>query len=168
MSILKNLIGKTKIIQAPMAGVSTPKMTVSACQAGIIGSIGVGMMEPQAIRKAVEEIKEKTDKPFNVNLFIVDNLEGYNINNDKMKWLFDYYKLRQLELPNPKKFAPKFEDQFEVLLELKPPIASFAFGCLDEYQVKALHDRDIKVGDIHVFISTTNGNEIGNWCSNKS
>ncbi|TIC08711.1 reductase [Wallemia mellicola] len=136
---------KLPIIQAPMAGVNTPQMAISACNSGIVGSIGCGMMEPASIKGSIEKIRNVTDKPFNINLFIVDNMDGYQPDRVAIKWLDDVYAERGLELPNPSKFAPKFEDQFAVLLEQAPPIASFAFGILDVPQVRNLHDRKIAV-----------------------
>ena len=135
------------ILQAPMAGVSNPKMVVAANNSGIFGGIGCGMMQPAAITSAIEEIKAGTTSPFNVNLFVIDDLQGYDVDSDsdKLSWLYDYYSARGLDRPHPKSFAPKFDDQFEALLAAQPPIASFVFDCLERDQVKALHDRDIAV-----------------------
>ncbi|ORX38074.1 2-nitropropane dioxygenase, NPD [Kockovaella imperatae] len=57
------------IIQAPMAGVSTPAMAAAVSNTGGLGSIGVGAMNHEQTRTAIREIKRLTDKPFNVNVF---------------------------------------------------------------------------------------------------
>ncbi|TIA68498.1 hypothetical protein E3P91_04050 [Wallemia ichthyophaga] len=121
------------VIQAPMAGASTPKMAISASNCGVLGSIGCGMMQPNALKSAIRETKAGTERPFNVNLFVTDNQEGYNVDSvrDRLAWLYDYYTEMGLDSPRPSTFAPKFEEQFEALLEAQPPIASFVFGGID-------------------------------------
>ena len=58
------------IILAPMAGgTSTPALVAAVSNAGGLGSLGAGYMTPDDIAKAIAEIKERTDKPFAVNLF---------------------------------------------------------------------------------------------------
>src|SRR6266849_2730425 len=59
------------IILAPMAGgPSTPALVASVCEAGGLGSLGVGYLPPDAIRAAIREIRARTDRPFAANLFI--------------------------------------------------------------------------------------------------
>jgi hypothetical protein len=51
---LTELLGiEHPIIQAPMAGVSTPEMAATVSNAGALGSIGVGLLAPRAIRDAI-------------------------------------------------------------------------------------------------------------------
>jgi len=57
------------IIQAPMAGVSTPAMAAAVCNAGALGSIGVGATDAAGARSMIESLKGLTNKPFNVNVF---------------------------------------------------------------------------------------------------
>lgn len=68
-SLLKTLSIQLPIIQAPMAGVSTPKMAAEVSNSGGLGSIGLGAMSVETARKAIQEIRASTDRPFNVNLF---------------------------------------------------------------------------------------------------
>ena len=41
--------------------------------AGALGSFGAAMSTPTAIRDAITRIRALTDKPFNVNLFVLEN-----------------------------------------------------------------------------------------------
>ena len=59
----------TPIIQAPMAGVSTPAMAAAVSEAGGLGSLGVGAMDAEGARKAIRETRALTAKPFHINLF---------------------------------------------------------------------------------------------------
>lgn len=141
---------KLPVIQAPMAGITNSLMVAEACKAGVVGSLGAAMLSPSDIQKTVAEVREQTElakKHLNVNLFVIDNYEsGYKLKPNQVAWLEKYYKQYNLEPPKDvTKFAHKFEDQFEVLLELAPPIASFTFGILSESQVDRLHAKGISV-----------------------
>ena len=57
------------IVQAPMAGVSSPAMAAAVANAGALGSIGVGGTNTAGARKMIAEIRERTNRPFNVNVF---------------------------------------------------------------------------------------------------
>src|SRR5512132_232289 len=57
------------IIQAPMAGVSTPAMASAVSNAGALGSIGVGATDAESARNMIAATRNQTDHPFNVNVF---------------------------------------------------------------------------------------------------
>src|SRR5205085_7138185 len=57
------------IIQAPMAGVSTPEMAAAVSNAGGLGSVGVGSVDAEAARQMIAAVRSRTDRPFNVNVF---------------------------------------------------------------------------------------------------
>ena len=57
------------IIQAPMAGVSTPEMAAAVSNAGGLGSVGVGSVDAEATRRMITAVRSRTDRPFNVNVF---------------------------------------------------------------------------------------------------
>jgi len=57
------------ILQAPMAGVSTPEMAAAVSSAGGLGSIGVGSMDAETTRQMILTVRSGTDRPFNVNVF---------------------------------------------------------------------------------------------------
>jgi len=46
-----------KIIQAPMAGVSTPEMAAAVSNAGGLGSIGVGATNADGARKMIAQVR---------------------------------------------------------------------------------------------------------------
>jgi len=53
-----------------MAGVSTPAMASAVNAAGGLGAIALGASEPTAAARMIAETRERTDRPFNVNLFV--------------------------------------------------------------------------------------------------
>jgi len=59
------------IIMAPMFLVSNTKMVIEALENGITAAIpALNYRTDEAFRKAIEEIKQKTNKPFGVNLIV--------------------------------------------------------------------------------------------------
>ncbi|OZI77916.1 NAD(P)H-dependent flavin oxidoreductase [Bordetella genomosp. 12] len=57
------------IVQAPMAGVSTPALAAAVSNAGGLGSLGLGAGNAQAARAAIEATRALTPRAFAVNLF---------------------------------------------------------------------------------------------------
>src|SRR5437870_11341572 len=58
-----------RIVQAPMAGVSTPRLAAAVSSAGGLGSLGIGASTAAQARQMIEETRALTMKPFNVNVF---------------------------------------------------------------------------------------------------
>ncbi len=67
--LLKRLGVDLPIIQAPMAGTSTPALAAAVSNAGALGSIGVGAVDAAVARGMIETLAGLTNKPFNVNVF---------------------------------------------------------------------------------------------------
>ncbi|MDO3659218.1 nitronate monooxygenase [Acinetobacter genomosp. 15BJ] len=92
---------KYPIIQAPMAGITTAEMVAQACEIGILGSLGAGMLEPSAIKSTVEKIRQLTNKPFNINLFIINDHPKHDwdkLDIEKLQKLHTSLNLPPLEL----------------------------------------------------------------------
>ena len=68
-TFLRKLGAELPIIQAPMAGVSTPDMAAAVSNAGGIGSIGVGTVDADATRQMIVATRTRTERPFQVNVF---------------------------------------------------------------------------------------------------
>jgi nitronate monooxygenase len=68
-SLLTRLGVDLPIIQAPMAGTSTPAMAAAVANAGALGSIAVGAVDAGGARGMIESLTALTNKPFNVNVF---------------------------------------------------------------------------------------------------
>lgn len=70
---MANLLGRLgvalPIVQAPMAGTSTPQMAAAVTNAGGLGSIGVGAVDAPRARAMIEAVRRETAGPFNVNVF---------------------------------------------------------------------------------------------------
>nr|WP_276208935.1 nitronate monooxygenase [Sphingomonas yabuuchiae] len=58
------------ILQAPMAGVSTPAMAAAVNAGGGLGGIAIGAGDADAAARMIAETRQRTERPFNVNLFV--------------------------------------------------------------------------------------------------
>jgi nitronate monooxygenase len=68
-SLLQRLGVRLPIIQAPMAGTSTPAMAAAVTNAGGLGSIGVAAAAAAGARTMIEAVRGQTNGAFNVNVF---------------------------------------------------------------------------------------------------
>src|ERR1700754_4680584 len=67
---LLSLLGiRHPIVQAPMAGVSTPAMAAAVANAGALGSIGVGATDAAGARRMIAEGRGPPSRSLNVNVF---------------------------------------------------------------------------------------------------
>jgi|ERR1019366_489583 nitronate monooxygenase len=57
------------IVQAPMAGVSTPAMAAAVSNAGALGSIGVGATNAAGALEMIKAVRERSRRSLNVNVF---------------------------------------------------------------------------------------------------
>jgi nitronate monooxygenase len=131
------------IIQAPMAGgATTPELVAAVSNAGALGSLGAAMSSPAAIKEGIARIRALTDRPFNVNLFVLGAPRPAEAELSEATQHLAPFK-RELGL-DPAALPPRYcEDnraQYDALLEARPPVVSFAFDLLDA-QVIALFKR---------------------------
>lgn len=127
------------IIQAPMAGVTTPKFVAASANAGVLGSIGAGYLSAEATREFIQHVRKLTDKPFAVNLFVPEEM----IMDEKLVRRA-YEQLQpigeQLGMPSWETpfSAPCFNEQVQVVIEEGVPVCSFTFGLPSEDNVRKL------------------------------
>lgn len=98
---------KHPIIQGGMGNISNAPLTIAVSEAGGLGTIGVGTMEPQEVEQIIKETKDGTDKPFAVNIPI--NVTPYL---KEMLSLVLQYKVPIVSLSagNPVPFIKKLQD----------------------------------------------------------
>ncbi|MFD0713244.1 NAD(P)H-dependent flavin oxidoreductase [Paenibacillus sp. GCM10027626] len=122
------------IFLAGMAGIPGVKLAAAVSNAGGLGTLGAAYMTPEAIRKAVHEMRELTQAPFGVNLFstrLTDDNTRVDEAQRELNKIRDQLGIAQaLEggVSTPNHFA----EQFAVLLEERVPVISTAFGLLPE------------------------------------
>jgi nitronate monooxygenase len=135
---------KYPIIQAPMAGVTTPEFVAACAEVGVLGSIGAGYLSAADTREFIREVKALTEKPFSVNLFVPESTEA----NEKQ--LEDAYNALEpirnelgISSDRPKLSISEFDDQIQVLIEENIKICSFTFGLPDEETVHLMNEKGV-------------------------
>ncbi len=146
MTLLETLRMTAPIVQAPMAGVSTPTMAAAVSNAGGLGSVGVGATDAAGARTMIEAVKARTDRAFNVNLFVHASPVRDAVREaawlDAMAPLFRSFQASPPVRLNAiyKSFAVD-PDMLDMLGELAPPVVSFHFGLPGPAQIAALKGR---------------------------
>jgi len=143
-SQLTSLLGITHpIIQAPMAGASTPAMAAAASNAGALGSLGCAMMKADALRDLGNDLKSQTNRAINFNFFChtdpSSSAEKGEAARAKLKTYYDEHDLGHVNEATPTHF-PFSEEICNVMLELSPKVVSFHFGLPPSNLVEKLKD----------------------------
>lgn len=118
------------IIQAPMAGSTTPELVAAVSNAGGLGMLGAANLSPTQIAQAVAAIRSLTDRPFGVNLFAGGRENVRDVDPQPMLAILARYHA-ELGLPKPAVVelnADQFPGQLDAVLEAKVPVFSFTFG----------------------------------------
>lgn len=106
--ILKDILGiEYPIIQGGMANIATGEFAAAVSNAGGLGTIGTGgMREISEVRKHIEKCKSLTDKPFAVNIMLL------NPNADEVAKLIIEYKVPVVTTGagNPSKYIKEWKE----------------------------------------------------------
>lgn len=134
------------IIQAPMAGSTTPELVAAVSNAGGLGSIGMWMMTPDQIIETIARIRTLTDRPFNVNLF-AGGWESREVDPrttlEVLRRVHEDLGLPAPEVPEPVEIP--FQAQVKAVIEARPPVFSFTFGMPDAGSIARMKDAGITV-----------------------
>ncbi|MCC4264170.1 nitronate monooxygenase [Oceanimonas baumannii] len=144
-SELLHLLGiRYPLIQAPMAGVSTPELAAAVSNAGGLGSLGLGASSVADARRQMEQTRQLTDKPFNINVFC--HAPARRDAEVEAAWLQHLQPLFDGQgEPVPAQLEEIYtsfnhnDAMQELLLELRPAVVSFHFGLPPAPFVERLH-----------------------------
>lgn len=131
------------IVQAPMAGTSTPALAAAVSNAGALGSIGLAATDAAGARAMIEALRAQTDMAFNVNVFV--HAPPRRDPAREAAWLAEMAPLfARFGAPPPaglrviyRSFAED-DDMLRTLVALAPPVVSFHFGLPDADRIAAL------------------------------
>jgi nitronate monooxygenase len=148
-SRLLNAIGlQVPIVQAPMAGVSSPAMAAAVSNSGGLGSLGVGAMNAAKAREAIHAFRQLSKGPLNVNLFV--HQPAHADQAKQAAWLArlapEFSRFGATPPSSLKEIYTSFlvdDDMLAMLVEERPPVVSFHFGLPRPDQVTALHDAGV-------------------------
>ena len=133
MTFVNRLGLSVPLVQAPMAGVSTPALAAAVSNSGALGSIGVGATDAAGARLMIGELRARTDRAFNVNLFVHPTPQPDAVREAAwLEWLAPLFAEFDAAPPTTLRTIYKsFADDAEMLamlVDASPPVVSFHFG----------------------------------------
>jgi nitronate monooxygenase len=134
----------TPIIQAPMAGVSTPQMAAAVSNAGALGSIGVGATDAEGARVMIGAFRKLSARSLNVNVFC--HSPARVDHEREAKWIeFLRPEFARVGAAPPMSLREIYrsfvvdDDMLAMLVEERPKVVSFHFGIPSRERIQALH-----------------------------
>jgi nitronate monooxygenase len=137
------------IIQGPLGGLSSQRLTASVSNYGGLGSFGAHGLKPEAILKVIRDIKALTPKPFAMNLWVSMEDEGALTSTEdafhrSLSPLAKHIESVGGAKPSYRPYEPiSLEDQVQALLHEGISVFSFIYGIpskeiLDEFRRKGI------------------------------
>lgn len=123
------------IIQGPFGGgLSSVDLVVAVSESGGLGSFGAHHLGGAGIRDVAASIRARTARPFALNLWIpLGDSDDPRMTDTQWQAAIElvrpYYQQLGVPIPaRPERFAARYEEQIETVLELRPAVFSFVFG----------------------------------------
>jgi nitronate monooxygenase len=157
--LLSRISVKLPIVQAPMAGTSTPAMAAAVTNAGALGSIGVGAVDAGGAGLMIEALRGQTSGPFDVNVFCHRPAKAdADAEQEWLRRLKPVFQRYDAEPPTAiREIYTSFvvdEAMLALFLETRPAVVSFHFGLPPARTIAAL-----KAAGIVLFSTATNLDE---------
>jgi nitronate monooxygenase len=136
------------ILQAPMASAATPALAAAVSEAGGLGALGSAILPVDELRGQTAEVRERTDRPFQLNFFCHEPPEvGGDLGARAREYFAPLYdELGLGEPPPPSAPAIAFDEaRLEALLDLRPPVVSFHFGLPGTDALAAVREAGLRV-----------------------
>lgn len=122
------------LILAPIAGPGSAELVAAVCEAGAFGILASPYSTPDRMLEDARSIRERTQRPFGINLFIDGALPAISREELKAAYtqLTPYYDELGLTQPADVPTPPDcYREQIDALLKIKPAVFSFTFGIPD-------------------------------------
>lgn len=142
--MISKLAVEKPMIQAPMAGITTPEFVAACCEAGVLGSIGAGYLNGKETQSFIQQVKRLTDKPFSVNLFIQEepriDIQVLQNARDALQPIYE-----ELGIQNTQRVisAEVFDKQVQAIIDEQVKIVSFTFGIPKQEAIVQLKEQGI-------------------------
>jgi nitronate monooxygenase len=131
------------IVLAPLAGgPSTPELAAAVGDAGGLGFLAAGYLSASAMRSRVADLRERSRRPFGVNLFVpgtgeVDR-DGVRAYAERLRPEAARYGV---ELGEARDDDDGWHEKLEILRDDPVAVVSFTFGCPEPEVLSALAER---------------------------
>jgi nitronate monooxygenase len=143
-----DLLGiEVPIIQAPMAGFTTPAMIQGAAQAGGLGSLPLGMATPDDARLALDALGDIAGAPINLNFFChKPELDDPVLEREWRHRLQPYFEEMGMSQPAWQTYDSSFGTwQCELVERVRPKVVSFHFGLPDRLLLERVRSTGAKI-----------------------
>lgn len=121
------------LVGAPMAGgPSTPELAAAVSAAGGLGFLAAGYKSPDQVAAQIRRTRELTGGPVGVNLFVVEPFEPDPAALETYRAALQPEARRLgVELGTPRWDDDAWAGKLEVVLDTRPEVVCFTFGCPD-------------------------------------
>lgn len=148
--LMRRLGLNAPIVQGPFgSGLSAVDLVVAVSEHGGLGSFGVHHLDREGIRAINRSIRERTDRPFALNLWIpFEDSENPRIGESEWEAATEsmrpYFEELGIKIPaRPERFTPPYGEQVEAVLEARPAVFSFVFGIPEQAVLRRCRELDI-------------------------
>jgi nitronate monooxygenase len=159
--LLRRIGVSLPIVQAPMAGVSTPALAAAVSEAGALGSIAAGAVDAAGARGTIAALRAATRRPFNVNVFC--HKPATQDRARESAWLEALRPAFERFGTAPPNGIGEIYTSFladpamqDLLVETRPAVVSFHFGLPEPQTIARL-----KSAGIVLLATATNPDEAG-------
>src|SRR5882724_4905959 len=123
------------ILQGPFGGgLSSVELVATVSNAGGLGGYGAYTLSPTEIIEINKKMEASTSRSYNINLWVSDSDAPNGSITDEQyaqtaKIFKPYFDEASIALPEkPAPFKSRFENQVQVILDIRPKLFSFTFG----------------------------------------
>lgn len=111
-------------------GPTTPALVSQASGAGALGFLAAGYLPVEQVAADVDAVRAATSAPFGVNLFVVEPYEPAPGAVDAYRHALEPEASRlAVTLGEPRWDDDQLEAKLELVLDTRPDVVSFTFGC---------------------------------------
>ncbi|TQS23786.1 nitronate monooxygenase [Microbispora sp. KK1-11] len=134
-------------------GGSTPALAAAVSGAGGLGFLAAGYRTAQDVRREIAAVRERTDRPFGVSVFVPDfgAVPDFEAGGEEQGDAAAVARYRDELAPEAERYgvtlpeAPAWDDdewdaKIDVLVDERVPVAGFTFGCPPPEVTARLHE----------------------------
>jgi nitronate monooxygenase len=136
---------RVPVIGAPMAGgPSTPALAAAVSDSGGLGLLAAGYKTAEQVATELDAVRAVTSAPVGVNLFVVEHLEpDVGLLEDYRRSLEPDAARLAVALGEPRWDDDGWQEKLDLVLDARPDVVSFTFGCPAPAVLRRLAQRDV-------------------------
>lgn len=157
-AVARHLALDAPIVQGPFGGgLSSVDLVVAVSECGGLGSFGAHHLDGAGIRNVATSIRARTNRPFALNLWVPhQDADDPHLTDEQWRaataLMQPWFEDLGVPVPDrPARFMPRYDEQIEALLEVRPPVFSFVFGV----PAASVLDRCRRAGIVTIGAATT-------------